>query len=457
MQSVDTAVTDLASATRKFFRRVLPIMLVMLVCNQLNRSNIGYAQDHLQADVGIGAAAYGFGAGLFFIAYAIFELPSNVMMEKYGAKVWLTRIMVSWGIVAFLMSFVQNEVMFYVLRFLLGAAEAGFFPAVIFYFARWVPAGQRGKATAIFIAGSSVAAALSGPIAGLLLSLHDVLGLRGWQWLFGFEGLLSVAVGITVFFFLDAKIQDATWLTAAEKTALTGAIDEEDAGHTKAHAGTVNRWKMLLNPQILLLCGIYFSVQLSIYANTFWLPTIVKQIPGTTDLSVGFLSSIPWVCAVFAMYFAAKWQDKARSKRPLLVAALLVAAVGTFAAAVASPVLALVFLAIAAMGFKSASPLFWTIPQSALHPLVLAPAIAIINSLGNLGGFVAPFGFGIIKEQTGSVVPGLFALAAASTLAAGLVYFLKERKGTGSPAAADVTYGATETTNERSGVPAAAK
>jgi MFS family permease len=185
---------------------------------------------------------------------------------------------------------------------------------------------------------------------------------------------------------------------------------------------------MLLNPQILLLCGIYFSVQLSIYANTFWLPSIVKQIPGTTDLSVGFLSAIPWVCAVIAMYFAAKWQDKAKSKRPLLVAALLVAAVGTLAAAVATPVLALVFLAVAAMGFKSASPLFWTIPQSGLHPVILAPAIAGINSLGNLGGFVAPFGFGIIKEQTGSVIPGLFALAAASTIAAALVYFLKERK-----------------------------
>ncbi len=432
MQSVDNAVTDVASATKKFFKRVLPIMLVMLVCNQLNRSNIGYAQEHLQADVGIGAAAYGFGAGLFFIAYAIFELPSNVMMEKYGAKVWLARIMVSWGIVSFLMVFVQNETMFYALRFLLGAAEAGFFPAVIFYFARWVPAGHRGKATAIFIAGSSVAAALSGPIAGMLLSLHDVLGLRGWQWLFGFEGLLSVVVGIAVFFVLDAKIQDAKWLTAGEKVALTAAIADEDAQHATASGGNpsgrINRWKMLLNPQILLLCGIYFSVQLSIYANTFWLPSIVKQIPGTTDLSVGFLSAIPWVCAVIAMYFAAKWQDKAKSKRPLLVAALLVAAVGTLAAAVATPVLALVFLAVAAMGFKSASPLFWTIPQSGLHPVILAPAIAIINSLGNLGGFVAPFGFGIIKEQTGSVIPGLFALAAASTIAAALVYFLKERK-----------------------------
>ena len=453
MQSVDTAVSDVAFATRKFFKRVLPIMLVMLVCNQLNRSNIGYAQEHLQADVGIGAAAYGFGAGLFFIAYAIFELPSNVMMEKYGAKVWLARIMISWGVVSFLMAFVQNETMFYVLRFLLGAAEAGFFPAVIFYFARWVPAGQRGKATAIFIAGSSVAAAISGPIAGSLLSLDKVFGLRGWQWLFGFEGVLSVVVGVVVFFLLDAKIQDAKWLTAREKAALSAVIADEDAQHAASSAdkGTLNRWKMLLNPQILLLCGIYFAVQLSIYANTFWLPTIIKRIPGTTDLSVGFLSAIPWVCAVFAMYFAGKWQDKAKSKRPLLAAALLVAAGGTLAAAVASPVLALVFLAIAAMGFKSASPLFWTIPQSGLHPMVLAPAIAIINSLGNLGGFVAPFGFGLIKEQTGSVIPGLFALAAASAVAAGLVYFLKERRTqapaegrTGRPAPEDVDVPMTE-------------
>ena len=323
MQSVDNAVTDVAFATKKFFKRVLPIMLVMLVCNQLNRSNIGYAQEHLQADVGIGAAAYGFGAGLFFIAYAIFELPSNVMMEKYGAKVWLARIMISWGIVSFLMVFVQNETMFYALRFLLGAAEAGFFPAVIFYFARWVPAGQRGKATAIFIAGSSVAAALSGPIAGMLLSLHDVLGFRGWQWLFGFEGLLSVVVGIAVFFVLDAKIAGRHMADSGRKVC----PHRGDCGRgrparhrlRRESSGKINRWKMLLNPQILLLCGIYFAVQLSIYANTFWLPSIVKQIPGTTDLSVGFLSAIPWVCAVIAMYFAAKWQDKAKSKRPLLV------------------------------------------------------------------------------------------------------------------------------------------
>ncbi len=262
----------------------------------------------------------------------------------------------------------------------------------------------------------------------MLLSMHDALGIRGWQWLFGIEGVLSVVVGIVVFFLLDAKIQDAKWLSAGEKSALANTIAAEDAQHATAPGEQVNRWRMLLNPQILLLCGIYFAVQLSIYANTFWLPSIVKQIPGTTDLSVGFLSAIPWVCAVVAMYFAARWQDKAKSKRPLLMVALLVAAAGTFAAAVAAPVPALVFLAVAAMGFKSASPLFWTIPQSGLHPLILAPAIAVINSLGNLGGFVAPFGFGLIKEGTGRVTPGLFALAAASAIAAGLVFFLKERR-----------------------------
>jgi MFS family permease len=431
MQSVDTAVTDLASAMKKFFRRVLPIMLVMLVCNQLNRSNIGYAQDHLQADVGIGAAAYGFGAGLFFIAYAIFELPSNVMMEKYGAKIWLTRIMVSWGIVSFLMAFVQNETMFYVLRFLLGAAEAGFFPAVIFYFARWVPAGQRGKATAVFIAGSSVAAALSGPIAGLLLSLHDVLGLRGWQWLFGFEGVLSVVVGITVFFFLDAKIQDAKWLTAGQKSRPSPQPSTaEDAQHTTANGAGRQGQPLEDAPEPAdppavrhLLLGAALHLREHVLAADHRQADPrhhgpERRLPllhpvGVRRLRHVLRGQVAGQGKVQAPA-AGRRTPRGRRRHPR--------------GSRRYPVFALVFLAIAAMGFKSASPLFWTIPQSALHPLVLAPAIAIINSLGNLGGFVAPFGFGIIKEQTGSVVPGLFALAAASTVAAMLVYFLKERK-----------------------------
>lgn len=423
-RSLDPAVT---SAVSKFYRRMVPLFIVMLVCNQLNRANIGYAREYLETDVGIGAAAYGFGAGVFFIAYAIFELPSNVMMEKFGARIWLTRIMISWGLISAAMMFVQSATMFYVLRFLLGAAEAGFFPAVIFYLAKWLPNSSRGRATALFVAGSSVAAAISGPVSGPLLSMHGFLGLQGWQWLFGIEGMTSVAVGVVAYFLLSSRISDATWLTAREKEALSATIAAEEAEKAAnsgvSHKGS--RWRMLADRQLLLFCGIYFAIQLSIYANTFWLPSIVRRIQGTNDITVGLLSSLPWICAVVAMYLSSRIGDRTGNRKPLLVVALVVAAVGTYLAAIASPWLALLFLCVAAMGFKSASPLFWSIPQSTLHPFVLAPAIAIINSLGNLGGFVAPFGFGLIKEATGEVTWGLYALAAASLLAAAAVYLMK--------------------------------
>lgn len=416
------------SAVAKVFRRVVPLFVVMLICNQLNRSNIGYAQTHLETDVGIGAAAYGLGAGLFFVAYAIFELPSNVLMERYGPKIWLTRIMISWGLVSAAMAFVNGPTMFYVLRFLLGVAEAGFFPAIIFYFSRWLPGSHRGRATALFVAGSSIAAALSGPLSGPMLSMHGLAGFKGWQWLFGLEGLLSVVVGCLAYRLLDAKIRDAKWLTEAEQTALADSVEEEDAARraeTESRTGAVSRWKLLINPQVLVFCGIYFGIQLSIYANTFWLPSIVRRIDGTTDVTVGLLSSLPWICAVVAMYFAGRASDRLGRSKPLLIAALLTAAVGTYLAAVATPVLALVFLCVAAMGFKSASPLFWTIPQGTMHPIVLAPAIALVNSLGNLGGFVAPFGFGLVKEATGQVTYGLYALALSSVVAAALVLLVR--------------------------------
>lgn len=420
---------ELEFAVSKFFRRVVPLFIIMLICNQLNRSNIGYAREYLEADVGIGAAAYGFGAGVFFIAYAMFELPSNVMMERFGARIWLTRIMISWGLVSAAMIFVQDATMFYVLRFLLGAAEAGFFPAVIFYLAKWLPNSHRGRATALFVAGSSVAAAISGPISGPLLSLNGVLGLHGWQWLFGLEGLLSIVIGVIAFKFLDSHIADAKWLTVGEKQALTETIaaEENDKAINSGVAHRASRWRMLAEPKLLLFCWIYFAIQLSIYANTFWLPSIVRRIEGTNDITVGLLSSLPWICAVVAMYVTSRVGDRTGNRKPLLVAALLTAAVGTLLAAVASPWIALAFLCVAAMGFKSASPLFWSIPQAGLHPLVLAPAIAIINSIGNLGGFVAPYGFGLVKSATGDVTWGLYALAAASFVAAVSVLLIRKQ------------------------------
>ncbi|RCV52115.1 MFS transporter [Marinitenerispora sediminis] len=423
----------------KVFRRLVPLFIVMLICNQLNRSNIGYAQVHLEADVGIGAAAYGLGAGLFFVAYALFELPSNMLLERYGPKVWLPRIMVSWGAVSAAMAFVTNETTFYILRFLLGVAEAGFFPAVIYFFSRWLPGSHRGRATALFVAGSSIAAAISGPVSGPLLAMDGIAGAAGWQWLFGLEGLLSIVVGLIAYRLLDSSIQDARWLRADEKRALAEEIEREDAAR-RAAAGTasvtVSRWRLLLSGQMLAFCGIYFAIQLSIYANTFWLPTIVRRIEGTDDITVGLLSSLPWICAVAAMYLAGRASDRTGRSKPLLVAALLVAAAGTYAAAVVSPAWALVALCVAAMGFKSASPLFWTIPQGSVHPLAAAAAVAVINSLGNLGGFVAPYGFGLVQEATGQVTYGLYALAACSVLGALLVLGVRGDRTVGGDAVA---------------------
>lgn len=414
----------LDGAVRKVFRRVVPLFVIMLICNQLNRANIGYAQTHLQADIGLGAAAFGLGAGLFFIAYAIFELPSNMLMERYGPKIWLTRIMVSWGVISAAMALVQGPISFYVLRFLLGAAEAGFFPAIIFFFARWLPRSHRGRATAIFVAGSSIAAALSGPISGPLLSLRG-LGLTGWQWMFALEGLLSVVVGIVAYTRLDSGIEDARWLTAPEKSALTSAITAEDAVRRRTGAGTQSRWRLLFSRHVLALCVVYFAIQLSIYANTFWLPTIVRRIQGVDDITVGLLSSLPWICAIVAMYVTGRASDRTGHSKGLLIGSLVVAAAATYVAAVVSPVPALVMLCVAAMGFKSASPLFWTIPQRSVHPVALATVIALVNSLGNLGGFVAPYGFGLIKQATGQVTWGLYGLAACCLLGALVVVAMR--------------------------------
>ncbi|GLY70517.1 MFS transporter [Amycolatopsis taiwanensis] len=438
----------LAGAVRKVSRRVVPLFIVMLICNQIDRGNISFAQKHLHTDIGLSAAAYGLGAGLFFIAYALFEVPSNLLLEKFGPRMWLTRIMVTWGLVSAAMMLVQGPTSFYVLRFLLGVAEAGFFPAVIYYFTRWLPNSHRGRATALFIAGSSIATAITGPVSGPLLTLDGVAGLHGWQWMFGIEGALSVVVGVIAYFLLDNRIGDARWLTAAEKTALAEQIGREDAAKTAdSRAHGVSRWRLLVSPKVLLFCWVYFAIQLAIYANTFWLPTIVGRIKGTNDVTVGLLSALPWICAIIAMYITGRIGDRRGDRKGLLVGALLTAAVGTFFAAIVSPVLALVFLCIAAMGFKSASPLFWSFPQNGLAPAVVAPAIALINSLGNLGGFVAPYGFGLVKSATGQVTGGLYALAFACLLGAASVFaFRPRRSADDAPAASAPAVGTQERT-----------
>ena len=420
----DDANSALKSAIAKVKRHVLPLFVIMFIVNYIDRVNIGFVRTHMEHDLGIGAAAYGFGAGLFFIGYALFEVPSNMLLQKVGARIWLTRIMLTWGLVAAGMAFIQNETHFYILRFLLGVAEAGFFPGVIYYFTRWLPAAERGKAIAIFLSGSAVASLISGPLSGLLLQING-LGMHGWQWMYFIEGMFSVGLCVFVWFWLDAKPHDAKWLSRAEQDALVDAIDAEQRAREAATAIKPSLGKLLKDRQIILFCLIYFFIQLTIYAATFWLPSIIKKMGEMSDFQVGLFNSIPWLLSIIGMYAFASFSAKWKHQQAWVATALLIAAAGMFMSTTGGPVFAFVAICFAALGFKSASSLFWPIPQAYLDARIAAAVIALINSVGNLGGFVAPTTFGLLEQHTGSIQGGLYGLAGTSIIAAIIVFYAR--------------------------------
>ncbi len=417
----------LATAVSKVKRRVLPLFVVMFIANYIDRVNIGFVRNYLEADLGIGAAAYGFGAGLFFIGYAVFEVPSNILLQKYGARVWLTRIMFTWGLVASAMAFITSEASFYVLRFLLGVAEAGFFPGVVYYFTRWLPAAERGKAMAVFLSGSAIASILSGPLSGALLQIEG-LGLRPWQWMFLIEGLASVVLCGVVWARLDSTPREAAWLTAAEQQALETTIEREQQARQVGQTARPSIARLLRDPQILLFCFLYFSVTLTIYAATFWLPSIIRTMGNLTDMQVGLFNSVPWLISVIAMYVFAALAARWKHQQAWASSAFVIAAAGMFLSTTGGPVMAYVAICFAAIGFKAASSLFWPIPQSYLDARIAAAVIALINSLGNLGGFVAPAAFGLLEERTGSIQGGIYGLTSVSLLAAVAVFFARTNR-----------------------------
>ncbi|AEM84968.1 MFS transporter [Streptomyces violaceusniger] len=421
-------------AVTKFLRRVMPILVLMLVVNQMDRTNVGFVQDDLKADIGIGSAAYGLGAGLFFIGYALLEVPSNMLMERFGARVWLTRIMISWGAVTLAMCFMSGATSFYVLRFLLGIAEAGFFPGVMYYLTTWLPDSTRGRASALFLGGSATAYIVTGPISGALLEMHGLGGFAGWRWMFALEGAISITVGIVAAFFLVSRIQDARWLTGEEKAALGAAVDRD----REARSGEpqVSRLRLVVHPQVALLTGVFFAMALTGYAITFWLPSLVDDIGGLSSFQIGLLTAVPWICAVIAMYTMSRYTDRLPDRRPYLAIVLVLSAIGTFLATLGSPWFGLAAVTLAAVGSKCAANLFWPLAQSTLDLRVTAAGLAVVNSLGNLGGFVSPTLFGYLEETTGSTNGGLYALSAASLLATVGVYFLRRGSGQGGAEAA---------------------
>jgi len=417
-------VSVLARAASKVKRHVLPLFVIMFIVNYIDRVNIGFVRSHMETDLGIGAAAYGLGAGLFFVGYALFEVPSNMLLQRFGARAWLTRIMLTWGAAAMAMAFVRGETSFYVLRFILGAAEAGFFPGIIYYFTQWLPSSDRGKAMAIFLSGSAVASVISGPVSGALLGI-DGLSLHGWQWMFLIEGFASIVLCGFVWFWLQSHPSEAKWLSEEEKQALTTAVEQEQSAREAAQLVKPSMFKLLADRQILLFCFIYFSVALTIYGATFWLPSMIKKMGGMSDFDVGLFNSIPWIISIVAMYGFAALAARFKHQQAWVAVTLVIAACGMFMSTIGGPVFAFVAICFAAIGFKAASALFWPIPQGYLDARIAAAVIALINSVGNLGGFVAPTAFGFLEQTTGSIQGGMYGLAITSLVAAVVIFFAR--------------------------------
>jgi sugar phosphate permease len=407
------------AATKKVFKRLLPFLLLMYVIAFLDRSNVSFAQQEFEVDFGISAASYAFGAGLFFVGYAIFEVPSNLLLHRVGAKWWLSRIMVTWGLVAAAFMFIQGPISFYILRFLLGVMEAGFFPGVILYLTYWVPARHLSQARGYFYMGIAIAGILGNPLSGSLLELNGVFGLRGIQWMFLVEGLIAVVVGVWAYFYLTDKPEDATWLPDDEREALMETIDAEDTAKSEGH-GPQRVLAALGSWRVWYFALIYFCIQIAVYGFTFFLPT---QVVGITGQRLGFQASlvtaIPWVFALIAVAIFPRIADRTRKHRLIGSTLLLVTAFGIFISGALSdnPVLAIAGLCLAAMGFVSMQPIFWTLPTEYMTGYAAAAGIGLINSLGNLGGFLAP----IQREYFDSTLggnAGLYSLAVGAVLGA---------------------------------------
>lgn len=414
-----TSATVEGSALRRATQRLIPFLLLLYVIAFIDRVNLGFAKQPFLRDTGLSDAAYAFGAGIFFIGYALFEIPSNLIMHRVGARLWMCRIMVSWGIISAAMMYATTAPVFYTLRFLLGAAEAGFFPGVILYLTYWFPTSRRGPTMGLFYFGAPIAQILGGPLSGWLLELHGAGGLQGWQWMFLVEGLLACLTGIVILFYLPNRPADARWLTAEQRAALESAVARETPAGSDRHSPV---WTVLSQPRLLYFGLLYALIQMSVYGVTFYLPSQVARLLGRqAGLLVGCVSAIPWICALIAAFIVpriAAWTGR----RALCGAvALASAAAGIALSTNGSPAIALGALCVATAGFIGAQPVFWTFPTSEFSGKDAAAGIALINSLGALGGFIAPNIRVLIESRwtfPGAPSYGL----AAFTLAAALVF-----------------------------------
>lgn len=406
---------DFEAATyNKVGWRLIPFLLLCYVVAYLDRVNVGFAKLQMLQDLKFSETVYGLGAGIFFIGYFLFEVPSNVILHRVGARVWIARIMITWGVISAGMMFVESATSFYIMRFLLGVAEAGFFPGIILYLTYWYPAARRARMVALFMSAIALSGVIGGPLSGWIMQkFAGVNGLAGWQWLFILEGLPSVVVGIATFFYLDDRIGHAKWLTSDEKALLERNIVIENSDKHDLSIRAV-----FADTRVWLMSLIYFTFVMGLYGVSFWLPTIIKGTGVKDPLQIGLLTAIPYGSAVLAMIVVSRSADRLRERRWHIAVPALLGAVGLVLSAVwgQNTVLAMTALTLATMGILTTLPLFWSLPTSFLAGAGAAAGIALINSLGNLAGFVSPFLVGWLKDMTQSTNAGMYMLAGSMVL-----------------------------------------
>lgn len=417
---------------RKITWRIVPFIMLLYFIAFIDRVNIGFAALTMNKDLGFSPAVFGFGAGIFFLGYFLFEVPSNLILHKVGARIWIARVMITWGIISGAMAFVQGSTSFYILRFLLGVAEAGFFPGIILYLSYWFPARRRAAVTALFMAAAPLSTALGSPISGALLEMHGLLGFAGWQWMFVIEAIPAVILGVVVLFYMTDRPEKAKWLDDDERNWLVNAMKAEQAG--KAGTASHSVWRGLADVRVLALSLVYFGTSAGLYTLGIWSPQIIKEF-GLTSLQVGFVNAIPAIIAVIAMVLWARHSDRTGERTWHVVLACLVASAGLVLAGYSTTVVAvLAALTLVNIGISSAKPPLWSMPTLFLSGPAAAAGIATINSIGNLGGFVGPTMIGWIKDVTGSFLGGLYVVAGLLILSAVLTLLLARSSRQPTPA-----------------------
>jgi MFS family permease len=400
--------------------RLLPFLFLCYILAYLDRVNVGFAKLQMLKDLSLSDAAFATGAGIFFIGYFFFEVPSNVLLKKFGARMWIARIMISWGVISGCMIFVKGAWSFYAMRFLLGLAEAGFFPGVIFYLTLWYPSRYRSMRTAWFVAAIAVSGVIGNPVSGWIMDkLSGAMNLAGWQWLFLAEGIPSILVGFWVIYYLNSSIGEAKWLTSEEKALLAENLITEDKDKTEHKLADAFK-----SGKVWVLCAIYFTLMIGLYGIAFWLPTIVKAFGIKGYLRVGLITAIPYGVAVVGMIFLSHHSDKTGERRLHYVANVTAGAVGLVLSGVyaSNPVLAIIFLSIGTLGVIGSMPLFWPLPSAFLAGTAAAAGIGIVNSVGNLGGYFGPNIPVWAKRVSSNPSAALYVIAAILMVGAFLTY-----------------------------------